>query len=227
MPSLTYGAGLFIFQTCKPSENDCSCLPHPLRSKMCRAAAGDRGPCQHPAQKPPSLPAGHPSVIRWTAHLATEAPAPSPCPPSLPARQHPQNTHQNTAVASVAQFPSPGPAGDRDRYSHHFTATLPRYLAELILGSPLPAPGPPVLATPSHAACWWTRWWTRWWGTGSGHSDSAVREPIPEPRSRLRVTSVSHGSFRGRIGYTGMPFGCQQVHHLRCCHYSALGSYRR
>lgn len=114
MPSLTYSAGLFIFQTCKPPENDCCCLPHPLCGEMPQAVAGDRGP--------PLLPTGHPSVNHWTVHLATEAPTPSPGPPSLLVPQHPQNMHQNTTFAS------------RD---------------ELIPGSPVPASELPAPATPT------------------------------------------------------------------------------
>lgn len=75
MPSLTYSAGLFIFQTCKPPENDGRCLSHPLCGEMPQAVAGDQeqgtslispqdipalttGPCtlqlRHP--RPPRLP---------------------------------------------------------------------------------------------------------------------------------------------------------------------------
>lgn len=91
-------------------------------------------------------------------------------------------------------------------------------LAELIPGSPVPAPGPPAPATPPLATL-----------LAGGH---AGREPawvtvtplceslFPSPSAGQGWHSLSlTAGFGGRLAAWGMPLGCQQVHHLHHCHY--------
>lgn len=94
-------------------------------------------------------------------HLATEAPAPSPSPP-------PRSLLRSTLKICTKTPLLPALLGSPALVLLGTgTATIsqqlsPSCLAELIPGSPVPAPGPPAPA--SHAACWWTHWQ----GTGSG-----------------------------------------------------------